>query len=260
MIKLFSLTKILWKKANKVIPLVGLLGLSVACTDDGEISYDNDAFEVLNVYSISVQEPSGLAINPSTNTLFTISDNANNVYELSLTGEIVNEYSFTGDDLEGISMFVNNKILMAEERTKEIIEFDLSTEVFTKHEIDYDNNAENSGIEGVTYNPNNNRIYSLNEKNPGLLLTLNTNFQVESQTNLDFASDYSGICYDSNLDMLWIVSDQSKTLNKCSLTGDLIKKYDISIEKAEGIAVTSNRIYIISDAENKLYTFNKPTE
>ncbi len=57
---------------------------------------------------------------------------------------------------------------------------------------------------------------------------------------------------------LWIVSDQSKTINKCTLTGDLIDSYSIGVLQAEGIAIAKDKIYVVSDAEEELYIFKKP--
>ena len=76
--------------------------------------------------------------------------------------------------------------------------------------------------------------------------------------DLDFADDYSGIFYENSSNLLWILSDQDKTVNKCTLKGKLIESYKIDIKQAEGIVVTNNYIYIVSDAEEKLYSYKKP--
>ena len=231
-----------------------------ACNKSDSVVKTSNTLELISSYKINVSEPSGLAISTNGTELFTVSDNTNNIYKLSVTGDILKEFQFTGNDLEGISTYTAGKLLISEERTKQIIEFDINTQNFTTQTIDYKNQDANSGIEGICYNPNTKAIYILNEKNPGLLIELDTSFSIVSTVELKFASDYSGIFYDVSLNVLWIVSDQSKTLNKCKLNGDLIKEYQLKLSKAEGVAVTSNKIYIVSDSENKLYVFNKPTK
>ena len=124
----------------------------------------------------------------------------------------------------------------------------------------YNNNDSNSGLEGVAYNLNDKTIFVVNEKNPGLLMRLRSDFSIIESYELDFASDFSGIFHDKELNILWILSDESKTLNKCSLKGVLIKSYSINVIKAEGIAVTNNNIYIVSDSNSTLYQFKKPIE
>jgi uncharacterized protein YjiK len=122
----------------------------------------------------------------------------------------------------------------------------------------YNNNDANSGIEGVTYNPNNQTIYFVNEKNPGKLFKTDINFNITSILDLTFANDYSDLFYESQTNILWILSDESRTINKCTTDGILLQSYSINVDQPEGIAITSEKIYIVSDSLKKLYIFQKP--
>ena len=115
-------------------------------------------------------------------------------------------------------------------------------------------------MEGIAINLNDNTIFVLNEKNSGLLMRLRSDYSIIETYELNFAADYSGIFHDRELNSLWIVSDQSKTVNKCSLKGELIKSYSVNVTKAEGIAVTKNNIFLVSDSNSTLFKFKKPTE
>ncbi len=236
-----------------------MLWAITACSDttDTEVK---DSLELVSSFSVSIPEPSGLAINNTGTFLYTVSDNTAKVYKLSLTGDVVKTFNYQGNDLEGVSVYKGNELLLAEERTKEIVVFDMLIGGFTKHKISYDNSDDNSGIEGVTFNSDDNSIFILNEKDPGLLIRLRSDFSIIAEYNLDFALDYSGIFYDKSDKSLWIVSDQKKTINKCSLTGKLIKSYPINVTQAEGIAMTNSEIFVISDATSKLYVYKKPIE
>jgi len=246
---------------KKIIIIVFSIIINSSCSDKNkDIISNNDTLELEASYKINVLEPSGLAINSSGTILYTVSDNTAQVYKLSTTGNVLQTFSYKGNDLEGVSTFTENKLLLAEERTKEIVVFDMITGGFLKNRISYENNDANSGTEGVTYDENSNTIFILNEKDPGLLIRLRSDFSVIASYELDFANDYSGIFYESSSNNLWIVSDQSKTINKCSLTGKVIDSYSINITQAEGIAISNNKIYVVSDAEAKLYVFKKPTE
>lgn len=247
-------------KYKIIVTLIGFLTFFSSCNhDNGEVKTTNQ-LELLNSYNIKVAEPSGLAINNEGTILYTVSDNTNQIYKLSVTGNVLQSYNYSGNDLEGVSMFTSNSLLLAEERTKEIVEYNLSTGNYSKHKIVYENNDANSGIEGVAFNTNDNTIFILNEKDPGLLMRLRSNYTILATYELTFASDYSGLFFDKETNNLWIVSDQNKTVNQCSLKGELIKSYAISVTKAEGIAVTKNEIYVVSDSEAKLYVYKKPTE
>jgi len=230
----------------------------ISCSDNDSSEELKDDLELLSTFDIAIAEPSGLTINSSGTILYTVSDNTAQVYRLTTEGNVIQTFSYKGNDLEGVSIYTGNKLLLAEERTKEIVEFDMSIGNYTKHKIDYVNNDENSGIEGVAFAENLNTIFILNEKSPGKLIRLRSDFSVLVEYELNFASDYSGIFYDSSSSNLWIVSDQNKTLNKCTLKGELIDSYSIRITQAEGVAITNNKIYIISDAEEKLYVYKKP--
>ena len=243
-------------KKDLLIFLLGLVFIT-SCSDNNE-DIPKDLLELEASYKIDVLEPSGLAVNSAGTILYTVSDNTAQVYKLSTTGSVIQTFSYQGNDLEGVSTFTGNKLLLAEERTKEIVEFDMTTGVSSKHKINYENNSDNSGMEGIAYDNTSNTIFILNEKDPGKLLRLRTDFTVMAEYDLNFAIDYSGIFYESSSNNLWIVSDQNKTINKCTLTGELIKKYSISVTQAEGIAIANDKIYVVSDAEAKLYVFKKP--
>lgn len=233
--------------------------LNFSCSNKEEIN--NKIFlEQIARYSIDVPEPSGLAINSSGNILYTVSDNTNKVYKMSTTGVILQTYDFVGNDLEGICSYTNGKLLLAEERTKRIIELTIATGVNTGHQMAYDNNEANSGMEGIIYNGNENIIYFLNEKDPGKLFKVNSSFNILNSYNLNFANDYSGMFYEASTDILWIVSDESQSINKCTTEGELLDSFSINVNKPEGIALANNKIYVVSDSQETLYVFQKPNE
>ncbi|GGK55053.1 MULTISPECIES: SdiA-regulated domain-containing protein [Flavobacteriaceae] len=224
------------------------------------IEETKNELELISSEKINVSEASGLAINTSGSNLYTVSDYTGNIYKLTTDGTVLKEFVYGGDDVEGISMVSSTKVLLVEERTKEIVEYDLNSKNYKKHKVDYSNKDFNSGLEGIAFNLNDNTIFVLNEKDPGILMRLKSDFSIIESYDLDFASDYSGIFHDKELNILWILSDQSKTVNKCSLKGALIKSYAIDVIKAEGIAVTNSNIYIVSDSNSKLFKFKKPIE
>jgi len=209
-------------------------------------------------YKIKVSEPSGLSINDSGTELYTVSDKTSIVYKLSLTGDVIQTFDFKGSNVEGVATYTKNKLLLAEESTKELIVLDLKTGGSSNHKIKYKNKDKNSGIEGVAFDNNSNTIFILNEKKPGKLIKLRNDFSVLAKYDLNFAADYSGIFYENSSDQLWILSDQNKTVNKCTLKGGLIESYKIKVSQPEGIAVTDNYIYIVCDEKAKLYVFRKP--
>ncbi len=232
----------------------------------------NPSLTLTNTYPLSVLEPSGLAFDKATNQLITVSDNSNLIYRISLTGAVLQTYGYTGDDLEGVSMYTPNKFLVAEERLREIIEYDYVNNTYITHAMTYNNttlNDANSGIEGVTYNPTTGGFYFLNEKNPGALIEANSNFTVTNEYPLNYAGDYSGSYYVEETGFLWLASDQESTIYKCNTDGTVVNTFPVTtaggttIDKLEGIAIdhANQLLYAVSDLGQELYVFeiNDPT-
>ncbi|MDN3641222.1 SdiA-regulated domain-containing protein [Lutimonas halocynthiae] len=235
-----------------IIIFIGII-ISTSCD-----AYKNTKLELEASYKIDVSEPSGLSVNNSGTALYTVSDRTSTVYKLSMTGDIIETYDSKGSNLEGVSTYTENKLLLAEESKKKIVVLDMLTGKSSKHKIKYKNKDRNSGIEGVTFDSNSNTIFILNEKKPGKLMRLRNDFSVLAMHDLNFAADYSGIFYENTTNLLWILSDQSKTINKCTLSGELIESFNIMVAQPEGIAVTDNYIYIVCDTNARLYVYKKP--
>ena len=71
--------------------------------------------------------------------------------------------------------------------------------------------------------------------------------------------DYSGLCYDVDTGLIWVVSDQAQLLFSWDEQAGVQASYHLPVDKAEGVAIASDgRIYIVSDADNRLYIFEVP--
>ncbi|MBT3207830.1 MAG: hypothetical protein HN704_03925 [Bacteroidetes bacterium] len=219
----------------------------------------NDELQTLspiNSISIEVPEPSGMCFNNFLDCFYIVGDSTKSVYRLNLLGQLIAEYQDVGNDLEGISFNPDNSsFLIAEEKNRAIIEIDILGNVLSTNNVS-GMNLDNKGLEGITYNTNNQHIYLLNEEDPGQLIELDTNFVTLNTYDLDFAADYSGICYNNIEDNFWVVSEESKLIVKCDLFGNSIQKYKINEEKTEGIVFVNNTIYLVSDSESKIYIYS----
>jgi uncharacterized protein YjiK len=222
---------------------------------------DDPALEKLTLlrqYDIAVAEPSGLSYSAGGNALYTVSDQTGNAYKLSLTGSVISTLGFTGNDLEGITVNPSNgDIWVVAERSRQLIKLKSNGTEIDRFQLDIEANDDNAGLEGIAFNSENDHLYILNEKNPGLLLEVNEQGKIVRETELNFASDYSGIFFDHSEEVLWIVSDESKTVTKCDLFGELDKSFNIPIAQAEGIVVNSQEkeIYLTRDGNSKMYIF-----
>ena len=205
---------------------------------------------------IDVPEPSGLCFGESNNFIYVVSDNSGYIYKLNLKGEIVNQFFFEDRDIEGITFdYSDSTLWLVDETNRLMINIDTTGNLINTINIE-GNNELNNGLEGIGYNPGTNTFYIINEKNPSQLLIIN-NSNIISTINLSFADDLSGIFYHSTENKLYILSDKSQLIAKCNLEGKVESTYKFNEIDLEGIAVSDNKIYLVSDSENILYIYNK---
>ena len=207
--------------------------------------------ELIDHFDLNITEPSGLSFGPANATLLIVSDNTNMVYETNLQGDIIRELPFVGNDLEGVSYNPDKDLIaLTEERKREVIllDYDTGDEQGT-YPINVEINNENSGLEGISYNHTNRAYYIVNEELPGELIVWNPQFNIINSMPLSFADDYSAIFVDTKNALLWIVSDQSRTLYQTDYNANVLKEYPLGDSKFEGITidVDNKLLYLVND-------------
>jgi len=245
-----------------VVPLI-LLALISSCKKDngGDIPHVEEPgkLEKISEFNLDVTEPSGISFGPDGNTLLMVSDNTNKVYETDLEGNVLRELSYVGSDLEGVTFNVNEQIVaVTEERARQVVFLDYQNgEEQNRFDIATGGTTDNKGLEGISYNSNNDAYYIVNEDVPGEMIVWNENYSNISTTELHFASDYSAIFVDTKNAFVWMVSDESQALYKCDYNAKLIKEYPLPVTKFEGIAIDVDEqlVYLVNDKTFKLFIF-----
>jgi len=210
---------------------------------------------LLNSYRLNILEPSGLTAKD--NHLYIVSDYNGMIYKTTLSGKIVDKIQTPTTDNEGVCFNKDGNLVVVNETKRKLVEVDSKGEEKAKFKVKGKQKHKNSGLEGICFDASQNDYIVVNEKSPKHLLRLSSKGKIKEEISLKFSEDLSGICFDENSSSLWIVSDESQLLMNVSLEGKLLKKYKIPVFKAEGVTIVNNSIYIVSDAENKLYVFNK---
>ncbi len=245
------------KKATFLLVLALLLTLTGCRKSNEESTAGNDPrLELIGKYKLDVQEPSGLALSTDGSYLWTLSDNFSRIYKISLKGKLLDSIEVVGYDMEGICNYTDNGILYICERDREIVSLDSTFTEVTRHRLDLSGEL-NSGLEGITADPGQKRIFTVNEKYPTLLLELDSSFTVIKKRELKIARDLSGLDYNSTANELWLLSDEDKMLFRCDNEGNKLDSFSIDIRQSEGIAVdfSNSIIYIISDYSEYLYVY-----
>jgi len=245
----------------KILIIIFISFLLFSCDISDSTTEPQNQISLILDYEIelSIEEPSGLTYDPNTQTLWTVNDPDNNkIYNISLEGELLETLSFTGDDLEGIAYDDStNTLWVADELTSEIINVSLQGEELQRVPLSVSQYSSGSGLEGLCIG-NSGEFYLLKEKNPGIFIEVNPDLLSITETIITFADDFSGICYDSEKDGFWIISDESEKLYLWDLVNGVREEYSLDIPKAEGVVfiAETNSFYIVSDSEQKLYKYH----
>lgn len=266
--KIQNLTQIAHLKYLSIyVVFIGLFA-TIACSDDTPSASNEDEYEeiwLLNIYPLEFSDPSGLALDPDGETIWSVSDSpGGGIYELDLQGNIQSHIEMDSDDLEGIIVDPDDKTLwVVEERLRQLVNVSRSGIELNRVQLDIEGDIENDGLEGITVNPETGHFYVVNEQNPRQLHELNPEMELIRTTDINFSGifrveDLSGISYNKDENSLWIVSDTSEKIVVVDLNGNPLKAYNIDVFDGEGIAVDApNRIvYIASDSDRLLYIFN----
>lgn len=202
-------------------------------------------------------EPSGIVYHPAHNALLVVSDSHPDVYEFDFTGKLLSSVTTVSADLEGVALSrTADSIYVVEERTRSVVTYRADGTKLSSFTADV-STLPNNGLEGITVGTNGN-LFVLNEKAPGMILEFTRQGTEVRRMTLTYALDYSGLFYDGTADCLWVVSDESKKVMKLSMTGALIKEWLLPFTKGEGITIVRDTMYIVNDADAKMYVFTAP--
>lgn len=242
--------------ANILLNAFLLAFLLISCKKDSPP--ENPFLNLVSQYPINISGLSGLS--PYMNGEFlAVDDKICKVHIISNTGDVIRTLNYTGDDLEGITYIPNDStIYVVEEKKKEIVKLDTNGNEIFRFSVILNNSDEKHGLEGISFNPANEHLYVVSEQSPSLLMEMTLSGEVIETHELTFAEDYSSVYFDPLDSSLWILSDKSKIVAKCDLTGNPVKQYNTGSEKFEGLIVDSKnaRIYITNDQINTLYVFS----
>ncbi len=235
------------------------------CHDNPVYPDDILELELLEYFPLSFPGPSGLALDPGSEHLWSVSDvPGGSIYSITFTGEIIDEILIDSEDMEGIVVHpVDHTLWVVEERSRELVNVSRKGTILNRVHLNIERQYENDGLEGITINPNNGHFFVVNEKNPRLLIELNSDVEIINKLKVDFTgiftiTDLSGITFNTDEQTLWILSIESEKIVVTDLQGESIRMYNTYINDGEGIALNPDEriVYIVSDDEQMLYVFS----
>ena len=244
-------------KKTSIVLIIGMFLLLMSACSTEESSQAN-TLTFISRTSINVPEASGLAVYNSEMYL-TVSDSVSKVYLIDLEGHLIRSLPFSGKNLEGVAYDRQNAVIyVVEEKDNTIVKLDTLGLELARFNVPLENDNPRHGLEGITFNPENGHLFVISEKDPSLLFEIQTDGTILKTHELDFAKDYSSVYFDPQEKQLWILSDDSRTLTKTTLSGEPLITYNTGIDKGEGVIVDpeNSRVYIITDTSSSFYTLS----
>ena len=204
-----------------------------------------------------VPEVSGLCPSPDGKGLLAASDERG-VYSVSLTGETKEFYVEKSMDCEAVTIDPQTKDVYyivegkQEVRRLKAPRYNKSELVYTLKDVGL---GTNSGLEGITWYQNGTLLVA-NQSSPALMMTYSVKNGELSRRELPDIQDISDLCYDPVRDVLWIADSDARTINICTLEGDVVVSYPVPfIENGEGIYVDHENgcVWVGDDTTSKIY-------
>jgi len=228
---------------------------------------------------MSDDEPSDLAFNPFTRTLFAVMGNNPFLVELSLDGDVLRKIPLVGwANPEGVAVMANGQVAIVDERKHDmtLVSVDASTASlnYAEHEH-YDlGQSENSnkGFEAIAWDPKRQRLL-LGEERPPKLYAWSTDGQgplkgeKQAQPSDEFdIRNLSALWVDSRTGHLLALSADSNLLLELDEKGEQVSFMSLlggfnglkhTIPRAEGVATDDQgNLYMVSEPD-LFYRFRK---
>lgn len=206
----------------------------------------------------NIPEPSDIA-RSADGKIYLVSDKGY-LYEVDDTFQVVKKFAFRGHDFEGVGVDAQtNTIYVADERPRKIYQFQPDQDQPIKSiTVDSENGGGNKGFEGVFFDDENQQFLIVREKNPtAILIVTLTGKKVQE---IEFpADDLSAITkYDQTV---YVLSDEEATLYKLNDQFQTTQQWKLPVNNAEGVTfIDEETIWVVSDAESKIYIFNLKEE
>ncbi|MDR2613898.1 MAG: SdiA-regulated domain-containing protein [Candidatus Accumulibacter sp.] len=229
---------------------------------------------------------SGLSYHPERNSLFSVINRPPQIVELTLDGRLRRRIPVTGMvDLEGISHMRGNEFFVVDERSQQLIHVDIGDD---QSEIDVRGRsrlglafdlAGNFGLEGVSWDHTQNRLFAVKEKRPPRLFELAGVVPLLDERRLDLQigewplggwlgwlfRDLSSLTYHEASGNMLLLSDESRLVIELDPqrrpSGLMALRrgwhgLKADVPQAEGIAVGARgEIFLVSEP-NLFYRFD----
>jgi len=207
--------------------------------------------KLVDDHGTDIAEPSDLAF--ADGKLYAVSDRNSKIYEIDNDGDVKDEIDVEAIDLEALAIDDEGHFYIADEQDQKVWRVNSDGERKESFDIDVDDGS--SGIEGLAFDDEGHMLVGT-EKNPTQIIELKAGSGEETRSaKLDFADDLSALSFNYDDGHLYALSDEEHKLFRLDNDFDKITSWKLPIEHPEGLAFDGNKVYIVSDSEERLYVF-----
>lgn len=224
-------------------------------------------------HNLLCQEASGVAYNWDTDTLFLCGDGGRAITQVSKTGELVDTMSLALNpgnpqgtefyDPEGITYIGNGEFVFSEERERRIVKFTYQAgTTLTRaaaQTVDLGDFDDNTGTEGLSWDPQTNGFIVLKEKTPIGVFQTNVDFAAGTATNGSPTTVNSTNLFDTTLLGMSDVADVFALSNLPAMSGQpqqgnllVLGQEDARVVNIDRSGVIHSSLQIVTDPGNPL--------
>ncbi|MFJ4144557.1 SdiA-regulated domain-containing protein [Pseudomonas sp. NPDC089734] len=230
---------------------------------------------------------SALSYDPDRKSLFTVTNQKNELVELSLEGRILRRIPLTGfGDSEAVEYISPGVYVISDERQQRLLKVNVDDTTRSLDAADAElltlslDTGRNKGFEGLAYDAKGQRLFIAKESEPVQIIevrgfpqpdtgdanSLNVIFDGKRDAGL-FVRDLSSLYFDAPTGHLMAMSDESKQILELNELGRPIASASLkkgqmglskSVPQAEGFTMDDEgTLYVVSEP-NLFYSFRKP--
>jgi uncharacterized protein YjiK len=235
-----------------------------------------------------ITDLSGLAYDPDHDRILGITNGVPmEILALTRDGDLLERYPLIGfEDTEGIAYMGKGRVVIVDEQQQRLHIFTLPeiagpirAEQTESLAIEINLSEHNKGFEGVTYDPANDRIFAIKERDPrqlysitGMLGSIGNRMQIRIKDLTAwvdrgvFSKDLSEGYYDPRTGHLLLLSEESSNLTELDQQGNFVSILSLralagdlkhTLPQAEGMTMDNKgELYIVSEP-NLFYRFTQ---
>jgi WD40 repeat protein len=206
-------------------------------------------------FTLDIDEVSDLLLHPNGVDYVVTTDNGE-LYVLDSTFTIQYKSEFEGDDFEGLCLYKNN-IYVSEDRDRQLVVFEPEKLVLVRAFTVPFQMRNGDQIEGMTTDREGKNLILFSEEKPIEIFIYSPETHEHEVRTVEELPEIASLDFYGN--RLFALSDESPELLELNpSTFQIMHRWRIRVNNAEGICIRNHKIYVVSDELRRAFQFEIP--